>query len=48
MNAGYTSCGKEVLIDGQHFADTISPTAAAVIVSALKLFHKRREKGVDG
>ena len=30
-----TSCGKQVLLDGQHFADAVSEVAAAGLADAL-------------
>jgi hypothetical protein len=35
MAEAHSHCGKQVLVDGQHFADARSPVAAAVIVEAL-------------
>lgn len=36
MTPTYTHTGKQVLRDGQHFADAIDPDVAAEIVSALR------------
>jgi len=35
MTPTFTSCGKQVLRDGAHFADAVSQDAADLIVSAL-------------
>lgn len=37
----YTSTGKQVLRDGQHFADAASPEVAEIVVRALN--HKHPE-----